>query len=477
MSMNMKKWIAFVLLGMSGWVSASERPNVVLILADDLGWKGLGCYGSEFFETPNLDGLAAEGVRFSQAYAAATVCAPSRASLLSGQYTTRHKVTWVSQFQQKLLEQGKVENLNGFRYIQPVHPYNLPEGTVTLGHAFQRAGYATAMFGKWHLGTRPQDLPDEMGFDEYYTFSGMKHFAPKTIPDKKQHGNDVYLTDIMCEKALSFMERKVEEKKPFFLYYPDFLVHAPMEARQADLDHFKDKAPGVYQKSVMGAAMTKALDDTVGRILHKLDELGVAENTLVIFTSDNGGLAYKEDGGWQASQSIHPLKGHKSLEWEGGSRVPFIARWPGHIPAGTVCDELVSGTDIYPTLMSAIGSAVPAEQVVDGIDIRALLVDPSVRLPQRDVFWYKPVYNHNVFGRASMWMRRGKWKMIYAFVDETVELYDIENDISETKNLAADYPELAEEMKAAAFQWLEKTDAPRLKPNPDFNPADELDYR
>lgn len=475
--MNLNKWIAFVLLGMSGWALAGERPNVVLIFADDVGWKGLSCYDSEFFETPNLDGLAAQGVRFTQAYAAATVCAPSRASLLSGQYTTRHKVTWVSQFQQNLLEQGKVENLDGFRYIQPVHPYHLPEGTVTLGHAFQRAGYATAMFGKWHLGTRPQDLPNEMGFDEYYSFSGMKHYAPKTIPDNKKHGKDVYLTDIMCDKALSFMERKVAEKKPFFLYYPDFLVHAPMEARQADLDYFASKEPGEHQKSVMGAAMMKALDDTVGRILNKVDELGITNDTLIVFTSDNGGLPYKANGSWQSSKSIYPLRGHKSLEFEGGSRVPFIARWPGRIPAGALSHELINGTDIYPTLMSIIGSEVPAEQIMDGVDISAVLSDPGAALPSRDVFWYKPVYNHNVFGRASMWMRRGKWKMIYAFVDETVELYDIENDISEIKNLASEYPELADEMKAAAFQWLEKTDAPRLEPNPDFKPEKELSYR
>jgi len=473
----MKRIVSVVLVSLACSVLAKEPPNVVLILADDVGWKGLGCYGSEFFETPNLDGLAAEGVRFTQAYAAATVCAPSRASLLSGQYTSRHKVTWVSQFQQKLLEQGKVENLNGFRYIQPVHPYNLPEGTVTLGHAFQRAGYATGMFGKWHLGYRPQDLPDEMGFDEYYTFNGMKHFAPKTIPDNKQHGKDVYLTDIMCDKALSFMERKVAEKEPFFLYYPDFLVHVPMEARQADLDYFATKEPGEHQKSVVGAAMMKALDDTVGRILTKLDELGIADDTLVVFTSDNGGLPYKANGSWQSSKSIYPLRGHKSLEFEGGSRVPFIARWPGRIPAETLSHELINGVDIYPTLMSIIGSDVPAGQIVDGTDISAVLKDPDAALPARDVFWYKPVYNHQVFGRASMWLRRGKWKMIYAFVDETVELYDIENDISETKNLAADYPELADDMKAAAFQGLEKTDAPRLEPNPDFNPEEELSYR
>ena len=301
------------------------------------------------------------------------------------------------------------QNLNGFRYIQPVHPYNLPEGTMPLGHAFRSAGYATGMFGKWHLGYRPEDLPDRMGFDEYYTFEGMKHFGATTVPDHKTHGDDVFLTDVMCDKALDFMERKSEEKKPFFLYYPDFLVHAPMEARQADLDHFKE----VYQQSVMGAAMTKALDDTVGRILTKLEELGIADDTLVLFTSDNGGLAYKEDGGWKASQSIYPLKGHKSLEFEGGSRVPLIARWPGRIPAGALSHELVSGIDIYPTLLKVAGAELPQGQVLDGVDFGSVLEDPSAKLSDRDVFWYKPVYNHKVFGRCSMTLRRGKWKMIF----------------------------------------------------------------
>ncbi len=471
------RYLYFLLLCAGAVVQATPRPNIVLILADDLGWKGLGCYGSEFFETPNIDGLASEGIRFDQAYSAATVCAPSRASLMSGQYTTRHKVTWVAQFQQKLLEQKKAENLDGFRFIQPVHPYHLPKGSITLGHAFQSAGYATAMYGKWHLGYRPEDFPDRMGFDEYYTFDGMRHFAPITIPDNKQHGSEVYLTEIMCDKALDFMERQVGDKKPFFLYYPDFLVHAPMEARQADLDHFKDKTRGKYQKSVMGAAMTKALDDTVGRILNKLDELGIAENTLVLFTSDNGGLAYEADGGWRESQSIYPLKGHKSLEFEGGSRVPLIVRWPGHIPEGSLSHELVSGIDLYPTLLSIAGAKVPDGQILDGIDFSSILKTPSGSLPDRDVFWYKPVYNYDVFGRCSMWMRRGKWKMIYAFVDDVVELYDIENDLSEEHNLASERPELAEEMKAAAFRWLEETDAPRMIPNPDFNPAQELNYR
>jgi arylsulfatase A-like enzyme len=281
----------------------------------------------------------------------------------------------------------------------------------------------------------------------------------------------------MCDKALDFMERNAAEKKPFFLYYPDFLVHAPMEARQADLDYFKDKTLGEHQKSVMGAAMTKALDDTVGRILKKIDALGIADNTVVIFTSDNGGLAYKADGGWKNSNSIYPLKGHKSLEFEGGSRVPLIVRWPNHTSPGTLSHELISGIDIYPTLLAVAGADRPESQILDGVDFSPILKNPKAKLSDRDVFWYKPVYNYNVFGRCSMWMRRGKWKMIYAFVDEELELYDIENDISEAHHLVAQYPELAEELKAAAFQWLEDTDAPRMEPNPDFDPAVEEDYK
>jgi arylsulfatase A-like enzyme len=457
-------------------VQAADQPNIVLILADDLGWTGLGCYDSEFYETPNIDELAEEGIRFDQAYAAATVCAPSRASLMSGQSSARHKITWVSQFQEKLLKDKKVKDLSGFRYIQPVHPAHLPEGTQTLGHALKAAGYTTAMFGKWHLGHRAEDQPDQMGFDEYSTFQG-KHFGPKTLPDKIQHPDDVYLTDIMTDRALDFMERQAKRDEPFFLYFPDYLVHAPMQARQADLDYFAKKKPGKYQKSVMGAAMTKALDDTVGRILQKLDDLGIADDTLVLFTSDNGGLAYAADGGWPKSRSIYPLKGHKSLEFEGGSRVPLIARWPGNIPEGTWSHELVTGLDIYPTLLAIADADVPKGQILDGVDFSKILRFPKASLSDRDVFWYKPVYNHNVFGRGSVWMRRGKWKMIYAFVDETVELYNIENDISEEHNLVSQYPELAAEMQAAAFQWLEDTDAPRMVPNPDFNPAEELNYR
>jgi arylsulfatase A len=461
---------------LSSLVQANEKPNVILILADDLGGAGLGCYGNEFFESPHIDSLAAKGMRFDNAYAGSTVCAPSRASLMAGQYPSRHKITWVSQFQRDYIKKKKGPNLNGFRLIQPVHPYHLPEGSITMGQAFKDAGYATAMFGKWHLGHRPQDQPDKMGFDEYMTFQGMKHFAPKTLPDRQKHSKEVYLTDLTCDKAIDFMERKTKEEKPFFLYYPDFLVHAPLEAKQAMIDYFEKKTPGKHHKSVIGAAMTKHLDDTVGRLLKSVDDLGIADNTIIIFTSDNGGLGYKSDGGYgDRGTSNHPFRSSKSSHYEGGARVPFIVHWPGVTKANSLNHEVVSGIDLYPTLLSMVGASQPTNHILDGIDLSATF--KGDKLAPRDLFHYQPVYNHGVFGDASVSVRRGDMKFIYYFVDENFELFDLKKDVSQKADLSKQYPELCEEFKKACFKWMDDTDAPRMTLNPDYDPKVQVQFK
>ena len=457
---------------------ASEKPNIILILADDLGGAGLGCYGNEFFETPHIDALAARSMRFDNAYSGSTVCAPSRASLMSGQYVSRHKITWVSQFQRDYIKKKKGPNLNGFRLIQPVHPYHLPEGSITMGQALKDAGYATAMFGKWHLGHRPQDQPDKMGFDEYMTFQGMKHFAPKTLPDNKQHGEDVYLTDLTCDKAIDFMQRKTAEKTPFFLYYPDFLVHAPMEAKQAMINYFEKKTPGKHHKSVIGAAMTKHLDDTVGRLIDTVDKLGIADNTIIIFTSDNGGLGYKSDGGYgDKGTSNYPFRSAKSNHYEGGSRVPLIVHWPGKTKAGALSHEVVSGIDIYPTVLNMVQANKPKDHILDGRDFSPLLKQESAKLKKRDLFFYQPVYNHKAFGDASVTVRRGDWKFIYYFVEENFELFNLKDDISEKNDLAAQNPEMCQELKKACFTWMDDTDAPRMVLNPDYDPKLKVQFK
>ncbi|MHC5067129.1 MAG: sulfatase [Planctomycetota bacterium] len=479
----MFRLLALVMLCSAASLAAADQPNVIVILADDLGWKGLGCYGSTYYETPHLDRLAAEGMRFDNGYAAATVCAPSRASLMSGQYVGRHKITWVSQFQQDYIKKKRGPNLNGFRYLQPVHPSHLPDGCVTLGQAMREAGYATGMFGKWHLskGRNPQYMPDQQGFDEYLTNEGMEHFGPTTLPDKVKHAEDVFLSDLFCDGALDFIDRQVAVKKPFFLYYADFLVHKPLEARQADLDYFAAKPGSETQKSPMAAAMHKALDDSVGRLMARLDERGIADNTLVIFTSDNGGLPYDEDssgrGAKKTNSSNAPLRKSKSSEHEGGMRVPFIARWPARIPAGTLSHEVVHGIDVYPTVLAAAGGSRPADHVLDGADLGPVLADPSVSLAERDLFWYQPVYNHAAFGRASVIVRRGPWKLIHLLVDDEVELYNLDQDLSETSNVAAANLSLAAELKQAALDHVDATDAPRMIPNPDFDPSIEVGYK
>ena len=472
------KKLSLVITLFAASIHAAEKPNIILILADDFGSQGLGCYGSDFYETPHIDSLAKKGMRFDNAYSAATVCAPSRASLMSGQYTSRHKITWVSQFQQDYLKKKRGPNLNGFRLLQPVHPYHLPEGSITMGQALKDAGYATAMFGKWHLGHRPQDQPDKMGFDEYMTFQGMKHFAPKTLPDITQHADEVYLTDLTCDKALDFMERKSKEAKPFFLYYPDFLVHAPLEAKQEAIDYFEKKSPGKHQHSVIGGAMTKHLDDSVGRILKKVDSLGIADNTIIIFTSDNGGLGYKADGGYgDKGTSNYPFRAAKSSQYEGGSRVPLIVHWPGKTKANQLNNSVLSGIDLYPTVLAMAGANHPKNHILDGVDFSQVLNQKEKSIAKRDLFSYKPVYNHGVFGKASIMVRRGDMKFIYYFVDEDFELFNLDNDISEANNLSAEKPELCVELKKACFQWMDDTDAPRMTINPDYDPKVKVQFK
>ncbi|MFC1498110.1 sulfatase [Verrucomicrobiota bacterium] len=460
----------FVLSGAAVGVStilkaenSSQKPNIVLLLADDLGWTGGKCFGSKFYETPNLDRLATQGMYFDFGYANMMHCAPSRASIMSGQYTPRHKVMYVSNFQKKW--KAKNGDLKRFKLLQPEKNVGVPFETATIAETLKKAGYTTAMFGKWHLGYNKSQHPSKRGFDEAIVSSG-RHWNFETNPPV-EHDPKQYLSDFLGDKAISFMERSHADGKPFFLYLPDFLVHGPFETKKEYLDHFTAKEKSEHHKSPIAGAMIKSLDDTVGRVLKKLDELGIAKNTLVIFTSDNGGLAYQEDGQKLENTSNWPAKLAKGSEFDGGLRVPYIFRWPGRIPAGTLCKEPITGVDLYPTLLNVAGAKRP-DQPLDGADLGPVLRNPKARLNERDIFWYLPLYSY--FSRPCVVIRRGDWKLIHLLESGEYELYHTGNDIGEKNNVVAENSALAKEMNSRVLKWLEDTNAPRMLPNPEYDP-------
>jgi arylsulfatase A-like enzyme len=442
---------------------ANSPPNIILVLADDLGYGSLGCYGADYYETPNIDRIASGGMRFTNAYASAPVCAPSRVSLMSGQYTTRHKVLWVSHPQEKWLK--RFGNIDKFKLIQPPHAKGLQKEHITLAKVFQNHGYATGAFGKWHMSNVNSLPPTSLGFDTYLEASS-KHFGFKSHPPQT-FSKDTYLSDAICDAALEFLDNCQRDQKPFFLYFPDFLVHKPLEAKGKDIAHFQAKTPGVHRKSPVAAAMHKALDDTVGRIVKKCEDLGVLDNTIFIFTSDNGGLEYKEDGLKKDNRSNHPLKSSKGSEWEGGIRVPLIVKWPGKIKAGSVNDTPCIGLDLYPTLCSMAGLILP-DQTLDGMDLSPVLMGKQESLDERALFWYLPLYTFN--NRPSVAIRKGSHKGIWLLEDNSMELYDLNSDLGEKNNIAASFPERCQEFLKDGEAFLAKTTAPRMKLNPSYNP-------
>lgn len=464
--------IAAVIAGMTmtGVISETAhadetpQPNIVLILADDLGWTGLGCYGSEFYETPNIDQLALHGTRFTSAYSAASNCAPSRASIMSGQYTPKHGVLYVGPGDyQKKWERNKGD-LKRFKMIQPQGRTTLPNGVQTVAENLKQAGYRTAMFGKWHLGSGDQH-PSRRGFDVAIESHG-SHFGFKTDP-AIDHAADQYLSDFLSDQAASFIRDSARTEQPFFLYYADFLVHKPFEAKKEYLKYFGDKQPSKHHKSPMAASMIKSLDDSVGKIMRALDDCGESDNTLFLFTSDNGGLSYEEDGDKKSNTSNFPLRGRKGSEYEGGYRVPWIVRWPGKTPAGKTCDVPIHQVDLFPTFSSVAGAKSPTQEL-HGLDLTGLFREPGNELTERKLYWYLPGYS--AFHTPSVIVRSGNWKLIRRLENDVALLFNTKNDVDESNDVGQDYASLRSGLNAAAMKWLDDLDAPRMKPNPEFDP-------
>ncbi len=418
----------------------AEKPNIILIFSDDAGYADFGFHGSKTMHTPNLDRLADQGIRFRQGYVSDPTCGPSRAGLMTGKYQQRF---------------GYEEN-NVPGYMSEVSAVDgdemgLPVEEVTMGDYLQARGYHTGYFGKWHLGGADRFHPLNRGFHEFYGFRGgaRSYFEYDTPPrlamDKMERGLGEfeeptnYLTDQLAEETVRFIEQ--HQNQPFFAFLAFNAVHTPMEARPEDLAQF----PQLEGNRKVVAAMTLALDRACGKVLDKLDELGLAENTLVIFTNDNGGPTDKN------ASSNYPLSGTKSNHLEGGIRVPFLARWPKVLPANAVYNSPVSTLDLLPTFCAAADEPLGDEADLDGVNLLPYLIGENSGSPHERLFWKK---------QARAVVRDGDWKLM-RFPDRPAELYNIEKDPRELQNVADQFPGRVREMYKMIFEWESTLERPR----------------
>jgi len=437
-----------------------DLPNIVLIVADDLGWMDLGFMGSSYYETPNLDRLAGEGMVFRKAYAAAANCAPSRACLMTGMYTTAHGIYTVGSS-----ERGDTRNR---RLIPATNTDTLHNRFFTLAEALKEAGYTTVNIGKWHLGKNPCT----QGMD-YNVGGGIwghpgSYFAPYIRPNLEAPEGE-YLTDRLTEEALEFMQQN--RGQPFFLYLPYYAVHTPLQAKPRLEQKYTKKGPATCQANANYAGMVDNLDSCIGTLMKELEALGLSENTLIIFTSDNGGI--------REVSCQDPLRAGKGSYYEGGIRVPLIFRWPGKIEKGSVSEEPVINLDFYPTLMQIIGKESPEN--LDGLSLWPLLRGEET-LPGRSLFFHFPVYLQAYKkgfdgGRDPLFRTRpgsmiieGGWKLHYYYEDGGIELYQLSNDPGETTNLAYINTIKTEELLFKLKAWLEEEQAPvNFDANPQFD--------
>ena len=458
--------------------SNDNTPNIVFILADDLGWADLPVYGNKFNEAPNITKLAEEGMKFDNAYAACPVCSPTRASIQSGQYPARVGVT---------------DFITGHwrPYEEVIVPKNrtqyLPLENITFAEKLKEAGYATGYFGKWHLGWG-EYIPTNQGYDEQVVYNGGGFFGygPRMDPPKEFPLEKV-LSEALTDLSISFIERNKD--KPFMLFLAHYDVHVQLDAQQELIDKYlsKEKVSG-YPSNAVYAAMIEHVDNSVGRIEAKLEELGLAKNTVVIFFSDNGGLVSRFDKvPLHAKSKLHiyegnpmqyiassntPLRAEKGTVYEGGIREPFIVKWPGKVANGSLNHSVVTSVDFYPTFLELAGVAPDPNQKLDGGSLVDIITKGQEKY-DRPVFWHYPVYHHDV--PASV-IRKGDYKLIENLVDGSLELYDLVNDIGETQNLAESMQDKSSELHGLLKAWQKDVKAEFPVQNPDFNPEKRYEW-
>ena len=457
-----------------------KQPNIIFILIDDLGWVDLTCYGSTFYETPNIDRLASDGMRFTDAYAACPVCSPTRASILTGKYPATLGLT-------NFIGGNAKGKLIDAPYIK-----ELPLTEKTIARALKEGGYRTYHVGKWHLGEEPY-WPEHQGFD--VNIAGCSwgapmggYFSPYRNPRLKDGPRREYLTDRLTSEAIDLI--KMNGNDPFFLYLAYYAVHIPIQVpreyklkykekvKKLGLDKEKTFEEGPYfpiehqrdwrikrrliQSDPVYAGMVEKLDENIGRLLRALEQLGKAEETVVIFTSDNGGLATAEG----SPTCNAPLSEGKGWMYEGGTRESLIIKWPGQIKPGSKCNTPVTSPDFYPTLLKMAGLDLIPEQHCDGVSLMPLLKERG-DLDREAIYWHYPHYG-NQGGTPGSSIRAGDYKLIEFFEGNHVELYNLRDDISENKDLSVKQPEKAEMLKQLLWEWRDKVEARIPKPNPDF---------
>ena len=459
--------LSLTLLGLSSACNRRlERPNIVLILADDLAWNQLGCYGSRFYETPHLDALARQGMRFTDAYAASPICSPTRASIMTGKHPARLRVT-------QFISPGDYAG-DAIRLLEPDWTRRLPLEEETVAEALKGLGYVTAAFGKWHLSqakTPPGSLPfnpDKQGFDQHFvTYKPV----PRMAREWQTPENDAHNVGIITDRTLEFMEKNRE--RPFFLFVSHNSVHTPLVEKEALISKYRAKpdADAPTNHPVIGA-MIETLDLSVGRLLAKLDELELSERTLVLFFSDNGGLEWSGDDGQVPAN--HPLRAGKGDLYEGGIRVPLIARWPTVVAPGSVIEEPVSSVDLFPTFVEAAGG-VGKYGEIDGASLLPLLRG-AASLDRDSLFWHYPHY-HGSGALPSSAIRKGSYKLlewheerIYG-LENRYELYNLADDLGESTDLASSRLEKTRELAADLENWRNSVGAQMPQRNPDYRPA------
>jgi arylsulfatase A-like enzyme len=439
--------------------SSSEKPNVVFIMVDDLGWSDVGFMGSTYYETPNVDKLAAKSMVFTNAYAGAANCAPSRAALMSGMNSPRTGVFTVGSS-----ERGN----NKDRKLIPVpNTEFLADSVYTMAEMFKEAGYVTGHFGKWHVGMDPCSQGFDVNVGGGHWGHPKNYFAPYVYPEIEAPEGE-YLTDRLTQEAVSFIERN--KANPFFLYLPFYTVHSPLHAKKELIQKYKLKQGNEYHNKPSYAAMIESMDSSVGMILDKLEELNLS-NTIVVFTSDNGGV--------YTTSKQTPLRAGKGSYYEGGVRVPLAICWPDFITKGKT-DMPVTNLDFYPTFTEIVGGEVKSNQPVDGISLKSFLVNGE-SLKERPLFFHFPIYlqgysrkageNRDSLFRArpGSSIRLGDWKLLYYYEDQDMELFNLKEDPSEKINLVNAYPEKKEQLKNSLDEWIKRTQTPvPTQLNPDY---------
>ena len=442
-----------------------NRPNILLIYLDDFGWRDAGFMGSDFYETPNLDRLAHRGMVFTNAYSCAANCAPARGCLLSGQYTPRHEIFNVGTRRRGKRMFGSLKHIPGTN--------TLSRDIRTWAECIREAGYVTAAMGKWHLSDDPQPY----GFDENVggSHSGSPpkgYFPPHPgAPGLSDAPPGEYLTDRLHDEAIRFIEEN--RSRRWLLYLTHFAVHTPLQGKPALVEKYQDKQPGTLHDSAVMAAMIESVDQGVGRLTETLQRFGLEDNTVILFSSDNGGYG--------PATSMAPLKGYKGTYYEGGIRVPMFVTWPGIVETGSTCDEPVIGVDFYPTLCEMAGATLPESQPRDGISLVPLLKGHPDALPPRSLYWHFPAYLQS-YSRTDQQrdplyrsrpvgvIRNGDWKLLEYFESGDLELFNLAGDVGESTNLVDRHPEKAAELLARLKRWRETIAAPvPTEPNPHYD--------